>query len=498
MAYEAGDTISFIESKVIHIAKAQYDHGIHGGTFTPGYVRKETGYEYRAIDPALDSLVTHNLLEKSRTETFRNGAPVEIFLFRITEKGLQTYTKLKAGIINVEREPSARPFESHPSRDSHGSERGNQRGGQTHSSEHHLSLKRLEASLGEASAKLSKLHDKLDGMLGTIPAKPAPQQAIASEPAEALKAGEGPKVTKPPKADEMPHKSSRSTGKRATSPEKLRHQVLVVEALRELQKTGKGVLSSDIERMYGQRCKELGLRPKSHQQFALLLKRMAANGHLSLKLTGCRELGIKGHGSRLVVDLTTDGEEFLAKNGNPEGTVAASTGQGKKPHGKVDNLPAPIQTASVEVPNADMRPETTEPLKAAERPKATGRPKAGRALKIDEKTGQPKARRHITPSASFVLRHVLLLESVRELSKNKKYVLADEVKSLFIRKCEEKGATSRGIGQFGIFLKRFKADGLLTVKRMGCKAIGIDGRAARLVIEMTPEGEEYLAKNGMT
>ena len=53
-----------------------------------------------------------------------------------------------------------------------------------------------------------------------------------------------------------------------------------------------------------------------------------------------------------------------------------------------------------------------------------------------------------------------------------------------------------GVGQFGVFLKRFKAEGLLTVNRVGCKTIGIDGRASRLVVEMTSEGEEYLRKNG--
>jgi DNA-binding PadR family transcriptional regulator len=439
MAFDAGDSISFMESKIIQLAKGQYDHGIHGGTFTPGYVRKETGYEYRAIDPALDLLVTHNLLEMSRTTTFRNGASVEIDLFRITEKGLQTFEKLKAGIIRVEREPSARPFESKPQGKSESKERRDQSPGLAQS------VKGMEVSLTTIRERVAELHVKVDRML----------TGTAQQPTDKLQGVQE-------RFEDSQEKPPRSTGKRLPSPEKQRHHVLAVEALRELLKTGKGVLSSDIERMYGHRCKELGLQPKPHQLFALLLKRMAANGHVSLKLTGCRELGIKGHGSRIVVDLTPEGEEFLAKNGNPEGTIAASTGLGNKPHGNIDGLLTPTQTG----------------------------------LEVQKPVAPPKTRRQMTPSASFVLRHVLLLESVKELSKDRKYILADDVKNLYVRKCEEKGVTTRGIGQFGVFLKRFKADGLLTVKRVGCKTIGIEGRGSRLVIEMTPEGEKFIAENG--
>jgi DNA-binding PadR family transcriptional regulator len=428
MAFDAVDTISFMESKIIYLAKGQYDHGIHGGTFTPGYVRKETGYEYRAIDPALDLLVTHNLLERSKTTTFRNGASVEIDLFRITEKGLQTFEKLKAGIIRVERELPARQSERH----SHGKFESRER--RDPPPEVSQSVKNLEVALTTIRERVAELHGKLDRMLAGT-------------------------VQRPP---EKPREPNRSTGKRHMSQEVQRHQILAVEALQELLKTRKIALYGDIEMRYGQRCKELGLLPKPHTLFALLFKRIAANGHVSLKLTGCRELGIKGRGSRMVVLLTPSGEEFIVKNGNPEGTVATITRQGKKLHGKGDNLLALAQT----------EPEVQKPIATS------------------------KARRHITPSASFVQRHVLILESVKDLSKDRKYILADDVKNLFIRKCKEKGATSRGIGQFGVFLKRFKVEGLLTVKRAGCKAIGIEGRASRLVIEMTADGEKYLAKNG--
>ena len=159
MAFDAGDTISFMESKIIHIAKGQYDRGIHGGTFTPGYVRKETGYEYGAIDPALDSLVTHKLLERSKSTTFRNGASVEIDLFRITEKGLQTFEKLKAGVIRVERELLARPSERHSHVKFVSMER------REPSPDLAQSVKCVEAALTTIRERVAELHLKVDRML---------------------------------------------------------------------------------------------------------------------------------------------------------------------------------------------------------------------------------------------------------------------------------------------------------------------------------------------
>jgi DNA-binding PadR family transcriptional regulator len=300
MAFDAGDTISFMESKIIYLAKSQYDHGIHGGTFTPGYVRKETGYEYRAIDPALDSLVIHKLLERSRTTTFRNGASVDIDLFRITEKGIQAFEKLKAGTIRVERELQ---------RDVR---RPNQRsdkpeGGQGHSLELHQSVKRLEATVGEVSAKLGKLHEKLDGMLEAAPTKLSGEhrQAIATNPAE-------PSNTEKERPSQPKDRKSR-----APSSGMVLRRLALIEAVKELSKERKFILAEDLKSHYINKCKEKGIAPKGAEQFTVFLNGFKANRLISLKRTGCKAIGIEGRGSRLVVEMTPEGEEYLARNGTP-------------------------------------------------------------------------------------------------------------------------------------------------------------------------------------
>ena len=68
------ERLSFMESKILELGKKQHEKGYQGGSFTPGFVRKETEYGYRAINVALESLIALELVEKTVTSTFRNGS----------------------------------------------------------------------------------------------------------------------------------------------------------------------------------------------------------------------------------------------------------------------------------------------------------------------------------------------------------------------------------------------------------------------------------------
>jgi hypothetical protein len=299
MAFNAVETVSQLESKIVSLARHQYNSGDRGGTFTPGFVRKETGQGYDAINFALSSLVGSGLLEKSRTTGFRQGAPIEIELYRITERGLQAFERIEKGIIKVEdRQLPSNYHGSQPN------ERGVQHGvrGPGHSPELHQSVKRLEATLGEVTAKLGNLHDKLDGMLGIATTKPSPEpaRATATNPPE------------PSKIEKEPPAPTKARKARAPSSNMVLRRLALIEAVKDLSKEGKVLLAEDLKDHYIKKCKEKGIAPKGAEQFSVFLNGFKANRLLSLKRMGCKAIGIEGRGSRLVVGMTPEGEEYLA------------------------------------------------------------------------------------------------------------------------------------------------------------------------------------------
>jgi DNA-binding PadR family transcriptional regulator len=301
MAFSAIETVTQLESKIISLARYQYNCGDRGGTFTPGFVRKETGQGYDAINFALSSLVGYGLLEKSRTTGFRQGAPIEIELYRITERGLQAFERIEKEIIKIEDRQLPGNYQGNQS-----NERGVQHGarGQGHSPGLHQSVKRLEATLGEVSVKLGKLHDKLDGMLGIAPTKTSvePTQATATKPPEPSKTENEPPA--PPKA--------RKT--RASSSSLVLRRLALIEAVKDLWKERKVLLAEDVKDGYIKKCKEKGITPKGAEQFSVFLNGFKANRLISLKRMGCKAIGIEGRGSRLVIEMTREGEEYLVKN----------------------------------------------------------------------------------------------------------------------------------------------------------------------------------------
>jgi DNA-binding PadR family transcriptional regulator len=263
------DTISLADSKIIMLAKGQYDYGYRGGTFTPGYVRKETGFGYNIIDSSLDRLVEKGYLEKSRTTVYRQGEQTEIDLFRITEKGLQTIERIRSGLVRVadvrrEADGAARPQglrKAHPASVTAG-------------------VAGIQASLAVALRRTAELHGKVDKMLadravrrGAEPAKPVPS---------------GPS-----------HRSLRA--------DTVQHQRVYLESLGELLAAKKIVIAGEVTELYSSRCATAGIAPKVGQQMVFLLKGMVARGLVAARTVGCRELGIKGHGSRTVLTMTEAG-----------------------------------------------------------------------------------------------------------------------------------------------------------------------------------------------
>ncbi len=302
MAFSAIETVTQLESKIISLARYQYNSGDRGGTFTPGFVRKETGQGYDAINFALSSLVGSGLMEKNRTTGFRQGAPADIDIYRITERGLQAFERIEKGLIRIEDRQMPGNYQG-----GRPNERGNQPGagrGQGHSLELHQSVKRLETTLGEISAKLAELHDKLDRKLGMAPAKPTSQPTEASEPIAPPKAAEKNEATQP----------KARKGKKPSS-SLVQRNVFILESVKELSKDRKFLLANDVKERYVQKCKAKGVAPKGAEQFTVFLNRFKADGLLSVKKMGCKSIGIEGRASRLVIEMTPEGEEYLAKNG---------------------------------------------------------------------------------------------------------------------------------------------------------------------------------------
>ena len=299
MAFSAVETVSQLESRIISLARYQYNRGDRGGTFTPGFVRKETGQGYDAINFALSSLVGSGLLEKDRATTFRDGATVDIDIYRITEMGLQAFERIEAGRIKVEVGQPPRDFqEKHTYK---GSFKKKSTQEHRYSPELHQSLKKLEVTLGAVSVNLAELHVKLDRML--VPVNSAPQKAAALKPAEEPKVGENEAVAQP-KARKLKKPSSSF----------VQRNVLLIEAVRDLSKERKFLLAEDVKERYIQKCNQKGVAPKGAEQFSVLLNRFKADRLLSVKKMGCKAIGIEGRGSRLVIEMTPEGEEYLAKN----------------------------------------------------------------------------------------------------------------------------------------------------------------------------------------
>jgi hypothetical protein len=277
MSDDVVDTVSVAESKIIFIAKGQYDKGYHGGTFTPGFVRKETGYGYGIIDSSLDSLVERKYLERSKTTIYRQGVPTEIDLFRITEKGLQAIERIRVGTVRV--------LDKRPSPQEEGRSQRRPVDFRSGSSDLLSATMRIEAAVALAKERTLQLHEKIERI------SPTPHSAQASE---------------------QPRRIRTVRQRKATAI----HQLIVLQALFDLQKSMRTIISSDIEGRYAEGCAEAGVAPKRGQSFALLLKSMQRRGLLDLKTAGCRELGIKGHGSRTVLIGTSDGKAYLDENIN--------------------------------------------------------------------------------------------------------------------------------------------------------------------------------------
>lgn len=250
-----------LESDILRIGERQLVEGPHQGKFTPGYIRRETGSVYNTINDALGYLTNHGLLERDRHLTHRMGKSVEIATYKITGPGLGVLEKVEAGKVRVGRRPVPDKSEA---------------------VSQVRPASRLEAQLSLIAEHLSQLDTKLDSVLsrlGETRAVPAPRKVRGRSRNDALL-----------------------------------HRLLLLDTVRHLSKGSMNVIASDVEEMYGQICAAKGTEPRSNSQVRNILKRLAKEGYLSTKRVGCRSLGIRGHGARLIVELSQPGLEFLMKN----------------------------------------------------------------------------------------------------------------------------------------------------------------------------------------
>jgi hypothetical protein len=295
MTMENITRLTLMESKILALGKKQHDKGYQGGSFTPGFIRKETEYSYRAINSSLESLISQELVEKTTTSTFRNGALVELDVYTITNDGIQALEKVDSGTIKIlggdqgvtpparhQSSPNYKPWEksqptSYPVRME-----------KSESSQNDLAqtVKSLETALRTLTEDLKALHLKVDRILLQPPQKPE-----IDTPAL--------KVTK--------------RKPRSINADNIQHRVMILKALNTLASKQKIVLAEDIKTPYFQKCEEQGFPPKGLTQFPSFLKRLQDEGLVTLKRVGCRSLGIKGQGARLVVTMTGEGEKFIAK-----------------------------------------------------------------------------------------------------------------------------------------------------------------------------------------
>ncbi|MEW5936684.1 MAG: hypothetical protein AB1665_02560 [Candidatus Thermoplasmatota archaeon] len=250
-----------LESDILRIGERQLVEGPHQGKFTPGYVRRETGKGYNVINEALGYLTDYGLLERDKHLTHKSGEAREIAIYKLTGPGLGVLENVEAGKVRIERRPQPAA--------------GREGVGARPAS-------RLDAQLSSIAEQLSQLDAKLDHVLARLSgARPSP-----------------------------PAKRVRGSLRN----EALLHRLLLLDTVRHLSKGSRNVIASDVEEMYGQICAARDATPRSDSQVRNVLRRLEKEGYLTTKRVGCRSLGMRGHGSRLLVELTQTGSEYLMKN----------------------------------------------------------------------------------------------------------------------------------------------------------------------------------------
>ncbi|MBA3046325.1 MAG: hypothetical protein KKH41_08855 [Candidatus Thermoplasmatota archaeon] len=293
------DKITTMESKILELGKKQHDKGYRGGVFTPGSVRSETEYSYRAINVALEALIEKGLVEKTVTSAIRDGAVVELDVYKITNEGMDCLEKVTSGSVKVygrepsrERMPKPEPRQySKPWEDRSPAPRS--RDVSFPNPEIARSIRALEIAVLAINENLKALQGRVNRMSET---KPEPVKISESEK---------PPETAKPTAPAKP-KISRSAISQSTH-----HRLLILESVNELDQQQDNVLADDLKERYIAKCSENGFSPKGMSQFTPFLKRLEGEGIISLKRVGCKNLGIKGQGSRVVVKPTPQGQEFL-------------------------------------------------------------------------------------------------------------------------------------------------------------------------------------------
>ncbi len=292
MAESETPRLTLMESKILRLGMKQHDKGYAGGSITPGLVRKETEYSYRAINMALESLINQELMEKSLRSTFRDGSLVELDVYKITYKGIETVEKLDAGTITVTgTEPEPERTQRHEYND-HSKTWGRPRADdrprhsepqrfygpqESHTRELTEAVNTLHSAMKLLSEDMRKLHTKVDQLMTrNVPQTPA---------------------------------TARKSTARAND-----HTLLVLGSVKALAPVRDFVIAEEVRGTYFRECEKLGLKPKGQSQFTAYLKRLESKGLLGLKRMGCRNLGIKGHGSRVVVTLSKEGSEYLAQH----------------------------------------------------------------------------------------------------------------------------------------------------------------------------------------
>ncbi|MBI5000655.1 MAG: hypothetical protein HZB92_03890 [Euryarchaeota archaeon] len=276
--------ISPFEAEVLKIAQEQLTNGTHGGNFTPGFVRRETGKGYNSINGALGSLAAVGLLERGKHVAQRDGQPVEVALYKITNRGVDALEKIRAGAIKVEERPQ--PVVRHANhrteappllRDDVGS----------------AAIPRLESHIKTLSMNLDSLNSKVDRLLillaGSQRATPG---VVVQRRAPGIERGSREKVR-----------------------EATRHKLLMLYALRHLTGNGRPVMAIELQTMYEELCQRRKMECRSASQFRNILARLEESQYINQRSVGCKALGIKnGHGSRLILELTPQGAEFLGRN----------------------------------------------------------------------------------------------------------------------------------------------------------------------------------------
>ena len=297
MADSDAPRMTLMESKILRLGMKQHEKGFGGGAITPGFIRKETEYSYRAINMALESLIGHEFMEKLPRSTFRNGELVKLDVYKITYKGIEAFERLEAGKIEVSgQEPEPQPrFESQSQSkpwDRHrdeGPRRDWQRPAgyqEAQSREFADAVKAMHVTMKLLQEEIKALHAKVDSLAAHHRTQAQPQAQTTAQPAEAVKLKSGD------------------------------HAALVLGSVKSLAPVRDYVIADEVRETYFAECQRLGIKPKGMSQFTPYLKRLESKGLLELKRMGCRNLGIKGHGSRVVVSLSAQGAEYLARYGS--------------------------------------------------------------------------------------------------------------------------------------------------------------------------------------